>query len=55
MGAVTLLCVFQVKFLRLSSDASHGRGGGLGETALPRGKSVLFVQMGCPIQRTLVG
>ena len=31
----------QVKFLRLSRDASHVRGGGFIETALPRGKSVL--------------
>lgn len=36
-----ILCVFPVEFLRLPSDASHVRGGGLGETALPRGNSVL--------------
>ena len=30
-----------MKFLRLPFDASHVRGGGLGETALPRGNSVL--------------
>ena len=37
MRAATLLCVFQVKFLRLPSDASHGRrgGSGRGATALP--------------------
>ena len=51
MRAVTLLCVFRVKFLRLSSDASQVRknGGGFIETALPmvatsaillRGKSI---------------
>ncbi len=36
-----ILCAFPVEFLRLPSDASHVRGGGLGETALPRGNSVL--------------
>ena len=40
-GQLPFFCVFPVKFLRLSSDASHVRGGGLGETALPRGNSVL--------------
>ena len=29
------------KFLRLPFDASHVRGGGLGETALPHGNSIL--------------
>ena len=36
-----ILRAFPVEFLRLPSDASHVRGGGLGETALPRGNSVL--------------
>ena len=41
MRAVTLLCVFPVKFLRLSRDASHVRRGWLLFFASLRGKSVL--------------
>ena len=39
--AVSSSRVIPMKFLRLPFDASHVRGGGLGETALPRGNSVL--------------
>ena len=39
--AVSSSRVIPMKFLRLPFDASHVRGGGLGETALPRGNSDL--------------